>query len=147
MNCPTCGAAPAQMPCSHQLRARSAAPVVSVLYVATRLEPSKLVDVTPTLDVLQWLVGGYIEGVTILAGTREQGPVKAWMNEEGALLRMPVTRVVHGPHADSRTLPVRGPFFFMGHTTDGKERSLTEREVAILNSLMTTPAAAVSGVR
>ncbi len=143
MNCPTCNATPAQMPCAHTLRARKRAPTdhtIDVLVCPTKGDVT-VMGMAPTLRAMQRLVDGYIEGVTVLQGSVTQGPVKAWMNENAMLMAVPVSRVVR--LWNGGLMPVRGTFFFMGHTTDGRERSLTDEE--LLELQRRTSSARVAG--
>lgn len=89
--------------------------------LATPSEPARAVTIPYTMEVLQWLIGGYLEA-TVIAGL---DGLTAYVNEDGHSLNMAPCRRL-SPHGT-----ILGPIVVSKADANGCEVGLTDEEAAM----------------
>lgn len=97
-------------------------PFIRVVIVSPLSAPV-VAEVEHTLEVMQKLVGGYVECVSILGDPVFGRGIDIWCNEEGKLIGLPQNRLF--PNGQDCLC---GTFFVAAHE-DGETVGLTEDEV------------------
>lgn len=85
-------------------------------------ETARKITIDPSLDVLQGIVGGYIEN--LMLSVRGKRRLDVYMNEDGVRLRLPPNRITPTGHL------LRGVLLILACDTEtGEMVSMTDEEI------------------